>query len=63
MAANEEVLKEMDKAADLAEEALKEIDESHVIAIADWWKKNYQQSGHKRLAKVLLKYATKKENY
>jgi hypothetical protein len=63
MAANEEILENMDKAAELAEEKLKEISKEHVIAIADWWKKYYGKAGHKRLAKLLLTYATKKESY
>ena len=63
MAANEEVLENMDKAAEVAEEKLKEISKEHVVAIADWWKTNYLKAGHKRLAKILLTYATKKESY
>lgn len=63
MAANDEVLENMDKAATLAEEELKDISVEHIIAISNWWKKNYIKAGHKRLAKVILKYADKKETY
>jgi hypothetical protein len=63
MATNEETLENMDKAADLAEEELKEVSKEHIVAIADWWKTNYIKAGHKRLAKILLKHATKKESY
>jgi len=63
MAANEETLEAMDKAAELADNDLREIEKSHVIAIANWWKANYMKAGHKRLAKALLKYADKKESY
>lgn len=63
MSANEEVLENMDRAAELAEEKLKEISEEHIIPIANWWKEHYIKAGHKRLAKVLLKHAPKKESY
>jgi hypothetical protein len=63
MAINEEVLENMDKAAALADEELKEISKEHVIAVADWWRKNYTKAGHKRLAKLLLVHSTKKESY
>jgi len=63
MAENKEVLDGMDKAAELAEEKLKEISKEHVIAIATWWRDNYMKAGHKRLAKILLTYAPKKESY
>lgn len=63
MSINEDVLKGMDQAAELAEEKLKEISTEHVQAIATWWKENYLGAGHKRLAKILLKHAPKKETY
>ncbi len=63
MAANEEVLNGMDKAAELAEEKLKEINIDHIQSIAGWWRDNYMKAGHKRLAKILLTYAPKKESY
>lgn len=63
MAVNEDVLENMDKAAELADEELKEISKDSVILVADWWKKHYLKSGHKRLAKILLTFATKKESY
>ena len=63
MAVNEQILENMDKSAEAAEEKLKEISEDVVIQIANWWRDNYPSAGHKRLAKILLKHATKKENY
>ena len=63
MAVNEDVLENMDAAAVLADEKLKEISKEHIIAIADWWRSNYLKAGHKRLAKLLLAYSTKKESY
>ena len=63
MAINEQVLENMDKAAEIAEEKLKEISQEHIVAIANWWRDNYLGAGHKRLAKVLMKHATKKESY
>jgi hypothetical protein len=63
MSANEEVLENMDKAAEVAEEELKDIPIDTVIFVANWWKKHYLKAGHKRLAKILLKYAPKKESY
>lgn len=63
MAMNEETLENMDKAAELAEEKLKEISQEHIIAIVNWWRTHYGKAGHKRLAKILLKYVPKKENY
>lgn len=47
----------MDEAAKKAEEQIKNIDQETIKPIANWWKKNYMKAGHKRLAKVLLKYA------
>ncbi|HQF37391.1 MAG TPA: hypothetical protein PLL26_07200 [Candidatus Dojkabacteria bacterium] len=63
MAINEQILENMDKAAELAEEKLKEISQEHIIPIANWWHNNYLVAGHKRLAKILMKYSTKKESY
>ena len=63
MPVNEEVVKNMDAAAEVAEEKLKEISKDVTIQIADWWKNNYMKAGHKRLAKILLTYATKTESY
>lgn len=63
MAINENIINGMDKAAELAEERLKEISQEHIITIANWWRDNYLSAGHKRLAKILMKHATKKESY
>jgi hypothetical protein len=63
MAINEDILKGMDDAAETAEEKLKEIQNDHIVVIANWWKENYLKAGHKRLAKILLNHASKKETY
>jgi hypothetical protein len=61
MSTNEEVLGQMDQAADVAKEKLKDLPKDAIIIVADWWKTNYTKAGHKRLAKLLLTYASKKE--
>lgn len=63
MPTNEEVLKGMDEAARAAEESLKELPTNAITQVADWWRTNYTKAGHKRLAKILLGYANKKESY
>jgi len=63
MAMDEKILEGMDSAAEFAKEQLKNVPEDHIRSVANWWKKHYLKSGHKRLAKVLLTYASKKENY
>ena len=64
MSISEEVLENMDKAAALAEEKLKaDLAIGSVRQVADWWREHYPKAGHKRLAKILLTYATKKESY
>ena len=57
MAINQDVLDQMDEAAKIADEDLGNLQATHVKAVADWWKKHYLKSGHKRLAKILLKHA------
>lgn len=53
----EEILAEMDEAAEKAAEDFKAICASEpngVEAIARWWKDYYGTAGHKRLARLLM---------
>jgi len=45
----------MDEAAANAEEDLANIDDAAVKAVSEWWKKWYQNAGHKRLGRILVK--------
>jgi hypothetical protein len=56
MTINEEVLKNMDEAAETAKTELDKLPPESVKIVAKWWKDNYLKSGHKRLAKLLLSY-------
>ena len=49
----------MDMAASDAEKSLENVDEDALITVANWWKDWYPKAGHKRLAKILLQYASK----
>lgn len=51
----EEVMKEMDEAALVAEKELAKIDKKAIEVIAKWIKANYMKAGYKRLCKLLLK--------
>lgn len=62
MSINEGIIKEMDEAAKVADDELTEISVVHIHVIADWYRKNYLKAGYKRLGKILLTYATKKES-
>ena len=49
----------MDHAAEAAAKDLMDnIPAEHAQAIALWWKKHYLKAGHKRLGRLLVKYAT-----
>jgi len=48
------VLQDMDNAAADAENDLIDINKKAINAIAEWWKKWYMKTGHKRLGRVLL---------
>ena len=61
MTENEKVLQAMDEAAAKAFEDLKTISDTHITPIANWIVDHYPKAGYKRLAKILMKYATKKE--
>ena len=52
---------QMDASADLADAELGGPKFYSLLArqVADWWKRWYMEAGHKRLGRVLLKYATK----
>jgi len=50
-------LVEMDEAANQAEEEIKQIPKENLKIVADWWRKWYGTAGHKRLGRLLLKYA------
>lgn len=52
--ADPNVLQDMDNAAADAENALIDIDKEAIDAVAEWWKKWYMKTGHKRLGRVLL---------
>lgn len=44
-----------DKAAHVASIELQELDKKSVRIVAEWWRKNYLASGHKRLGRVLIR--------
>lgn len=52
---------QMDAAADLAEAEVTagKFPTMSARQVADWWKRWYLEAGHKRLGRVLLKYAGK----
>ena len=58
-------IEEMDAAADLAAVESAGIAGKYtdgvlmLDAVANWWKRWYMDAGHKRLARILLKYASK----
>jgi hypothetical protein len=62
MAINEEIIKIMDAGAKIAEEEIKGLKRDAVIEVANWWQANYLKAGHKRLGKILLKYAPKEND-
>ena len=52
---------EMDKAAAEAEQDLDNHNPDAIEEIGSWMKKHYLRAGYKRLGKILLQHATKKE--
>lgn len=57
------MIDQMDAAAVEAGEELKAlmstpVDDTTAGMVADWWKKWYPKAGHKRLGKLLVKYAS-----
>jgi hypothetical protein len=53
------VLAKMDEAAEEAEKDLATLDEKAVEALAAWWLKWYMKAGHKRLGRLMVKFAKK----
>uniref|UniRef100_A0A6M3LW58 Uncharacterized protein n=1 Tax=viral metagenome TaxID=1070528 RepID=A0A6M3LW58_9ZZZZ len=51
----EQVMKEMDEAALLAEKDLAKLDKKAIETIGTWIKKHYMKSGYKRLCRLLTK--------
>ena len=61
MAFTEEDKQSMDKAAtDAEDDAMENIPGDAMHIVADWWQSWYMKAGHKRLARVLLQYASEK---
>ena len=61
MAFTDEDRQAMDSAAVDAENDAGVSDET-MIEVANWWKRWYLKAGHKRLARILLQYASKEES-
>lgn len=49
---------QMDEAARAAERELGDIPDSALQAVSEWWAKWYRTAGHKRLGRLLVKFAT-----
>lgn len=55
----QEYQKRMDEAAkEAAKELVGALPADAVEVVAEWWAKWYRQAGHKRLGRLLVKYAT-----
>jgi len=55
MAVNEELIQQMDDAAEKAKAEIEQnIDRLSARDVIDWWKKWYLKTGHKRLGRILL---------
>jgi len=62
MAFTEQDRQAMDNAAAGAEnDAAENVPEEALNEVANWWKRHYLKAGHKRLARVLLQYASKEQ--
>ena len=63
MAWTEEDKKKMDDAAEAAGQDLTQggVTAEALEAMGNWWKKHYMAAGHKRLAKMVLGYASKEQ--
>jgi len=48
----------MDNAAAEAANELVKLDKAALVKVATWWKKWYLKAGHKRLGRLLLRYAS-----
>ena len=65
MAFTQEDKDKMDGAAVAAEQELDSLDGKGAVAfavVAVWWKKWYIRAGHKRLARILLQFASKEDS-
>jgi hypothetical protein len=51
---SEQILKEMDAAAIIAEKDLKKVPASAVTTVATWMKSHYKKAGYKRLSRLLI---------
>jgi hypothetical protein len=55
MPANEEMMREMDEAAELAENELDQnLENWSTTDIISWWSRWYMRTGHKRLGRALV---------
>ena len=62
MAFTEEDRQAMDNAAaDAENDAAENVPDEALQEVANWWKKWFLKAGHKRLARILLQYASKEE--
>lgn len=62
MAFTDEDKQAMDSAAvDAENDAAENISDKTLSVVADWWKDHYLKAGHKRLARILLQYASKEK--
>ena len=53
----EQIMKEMDDAATIAENELSELSDKEVAPVAKWFHKHYMKAGHKRLGRLLVQSA------
>jgi len=53
----EEIMREMDAAADEAAVELTGLDQTAVKLVASWMKRWYMKAGYKRLGRILTRYA------
>lgn len=51
----EQIMKEMDEAANLAEKELSKVDKKSIEVVGGWIKKHYLKAGYKRLCRMLIK--------
>lgn len=51
----EEIMKEMDSAAELAKKDLDKVDKKSIEVVGGWIKKHYMKAGYKRLCRLLIK--------
>lgn len=62
MAFTEEDKQAMDSAAvDAENDAMENVPGDAMREVANWWQRWYMKAGHKRLARILLQYASKEE--